>query len=49
MKKINGVVQDAVRVLKSLLGDAEDDEIGKLRVIWRVAVALQNAGNVVIH
>lgn len=42
-KRINGVVDDAVRVLRSL-GDGEDDEIGKLRVLWRVAAAFHNAG-----
>jgi hypothetical protein len=43
VKGINGVVEDAERVLRSL-GDSEDDEMGKLRVIWRVAIVLQNAG-----
>lgn len=42
-KRINGVVDDALRVLKTL-GDDETDEIGKLRVFWRVAVAFHNAG-----
>jgi hypothetical protein len=40
---IKGVVEDGERILRSL-GDGEDDEIGKLRVFWRVAVALQDAG-----
>jgi NRDE-2, necessary for RNA interference len=40
---INGVMEDGERVLRSL-GDGEDDEIGKLRVFWRVAVALKDAG-----
>jgi hypothetical protein len=43
IKGINGIVEDAERILQSL-GDDENDEIGKLRVIWRVAVTLQNAG-----
>jgi DNA segregation ATPase FtsK/SpoIIIE-like protein len=42
-KNINGIVEDAERVLRSL-GDSNDDEIRKMRVIWRVAVMLQNAG-----
>jgi len=42
-KGIKGVVEDGERVLCSL-GDGEDDEIAKLRVLWRVAVALANAG-----
>lgn len=40
---VNGVVEDAGRVLKSL-SDGEAAEMGKLRVVWRTAVALQNAG-----
>jgi hypothetical protein len=43
VKGINGVVEDAQRVLRSL-SDTEEDEMGKLRVVWRTAVALQNAG-----
>jgi hypothetical protein len=42
-KGVNGVVEDGERVLRSL-GDGEDAEMGKLRVVWRVAVALQDAG-----
>ena len=40
---INGVVNDGKRVLDAL-GPGDDDELSKVRVIWRVAVALQNAG-----
>jgi len=40
---INGVVEDAQRALRSL-SDTEEGEMGRLRVIWRIAVALQNAG-----
>jgi hypothetical protein len=42
-KGIDGIVEDAGRVLRSL-GNGKDDEIGKLRVFWRVAVVLKNAG-----
>lgn len=37
---IAGIVEDAERVLGALNGD----EMGRLRVFWRVAVVLQNAG-----
>lgn len=40
---INGVVEDAERLLRHL-GDEEVDELGKLRVFWRVAVAMHSAG-----
>lgn len=39
---IEGMMQDASRVLKSL----QHDEVGQLRMIWRVAVALRDAGYV---
>jgi hypothetical protein len=37
---VNGVVEDGRRVLLSL----GNDELAKVRVLWRVAVAFQNAG-----
>jgi NRDE-2, necessary for RNA interference len=37
---INGMVEDAVRVLQSI----GQDELGKVRVLWRLAVAFQAAG-----
>ncbi|KAH7885897.1 NRDE-2, necessary for RNA interference-domain-containing protein [Phlebopus sp. FC_14] len=40
---IDGVVADATRALKAL-GDSEDREVDKLRVVWRAAVALREAG-----
>lgn len=42
-KGIDGVVQDAQRALRNF-GDSEVEEMAKLRVVWRVAVVLQNAG-----
>ena len=39
-KGIEGIVKDAARVLKAL-----DDETSKVRLLWRVAVAFQNAGS----
>ena len=42
-KGVDGVVDDAVRVLK-FLGHGEEDELAKVRVFWRVAVVLKNAG-----
>ncbi|KAL6310050.1 DUF1740-domain-containing protein [Sparassis latifolia] len=44
-KGIEGVVNDAKRVLGTL-GSGEQDELGKLRVLWRVAVAFRDAGYV---
>lgn len=42
-KGVDGIVEDARRVLNAL--DAgEGEEIGKLRVLWRVAVAFRDAG-----
>ena len=38
---ISGIVEDAERALVAL---ADDDETGRLRVFWRVAIVLQNAG-----
>ncbi|KZP04494.1 hypothetical protein FIBSPDRAFT_843925 [Athelia psychrophila] len=43
VKGIDGIVDDAQRVLRSL-GDSEDGEMSKLRVVWRVAVMLHHAG-----
>ncbi|EIW86838.1 hypothetical protein CONPUDRAFT_134183 [Coniophora puteana RWD-64-598 SS2] len=40
---ISGIVQDATRVLTAL-GDDESAELSKLRVMWRVALAFQQAG-----
>lgn len=42
---IDQVVWDATRALKALDG-SEDSELGRLRVVWRVAIALQEAGAV---
>lgn len=42
-KGIDGVVEDATRVLGALSFD-DEGEIGKVRVFWRTAVAIQNAG-----
>ena len=41
MGGIGGIIEDAERVLAAL---ADDDDMGRLRVFWRVAVVLQNAG-----
>ncbi|KIK82299.1 hypothetical protein PAXRUDRAFT_832295 [Paxillus rubicundulus Ve08.2h10] len=40
---IDGVVSDATRALKAL-GNSDDAEVDKLRIVWRVAVAFQEAG-----
>ncbi|KIJ68583.1 hypothetical protein HYDPIDRAFT_24843 [Hydnomerulius pinastri MD-312] len=40
---IDAVVSDATRALRAL-GNSEEGEIDKLRVVWRVAVAFQEAG-----
>ena len=40
---IDQVVCDATRALKAL-GDSEDSELDRLRIVWRVAVAFQEAG-----
>lgn len=40
---IDQVVWDATRALKAL-GNSEDSELDRLRVVWRVAVAFQEAG-----
>ncbi|KAG6381068.1 NRDE-2, necessary for RNA interference-domain-containing protein [Boletus reticuloceps] len=40
---IDQVVWDATRALKAL-GSSEDSELDRLRVVWRVAVAFQEAG-----
>ncbi|KAH7928477.1 DUF1740-domain-containing protein [Leucogyrophana mollusca] len=40
---VDGIIKDATRVLDAL-GDHEETEVGRLRVVWRVAVALQQAG-----
>ncbi|KAF8167773.1 NRDE-2, necessary for RNA interference-domain-containing protein [Crassisporium funariophilum] len=42
-KGVDGVVESAVRSLSSL-GNDEDAEVGKVRVFWRVATAIKNAG-----
>ncbi|KAF8078751.1 NRDE-2, necessary for RNA interference-domain-containing protein [Lyophyllum atratum] len=39
---VDGVVEDAVRA--RTLGQSEQDELMRVRVFWRVAVALQSAG-----
>ncbi|KAH9847402.1 DUF1740-domain-containing protein [Lenzites betulinus] len=41
---LKSVADDATRVLRSLA--AKQDEVGQLRVFWRVAVALRDAGYV---
>ena len=40
---IDQVVSDATRVLKAL-DTSEDSELSRLRIVWRVAVAFQEAG-----
>ncbi|EGO05163.1 hypothetical protein SERLA73DRAFT_164712 [Serpula lacrymans var. lacrymans S7.3] len=40
---IDDVVEDATRAYKAF-GDREEDEISKLRLLWRVAVAFEQAG-----
>ncbi|KAF5374821.1 hypothetical protein D9758_000403 [Tetrapyrgos nigripes] len=40
---IDGVFDAAERILRSL-GSSEEEEVGKVRVFWRVAVACQQAG-----
>jgi len=40
---IDQVVWDATRALKAL-GSSEDSELDRLRIVWRVAVAFQEAG-----
>lgn len=40
---IDQVVCDATRALKAL-GSSEDIELGRLRIVWRVAIAFQEAG-----
>ena len=40
---IDGVLEDARRIMETL-GHEEEDEIGKVRIFWRAAVAFHNAG-----
>ena len=40
---IDQVVWDATRALRAL-GGSEDSELDRLRIVWRVAVAFQEAG-----
>jgi hypothetical protein len=47
-KSINRVVEDGRRVLDAL-GVGDDNELGKVRVFWRLAVAFQNAGVLTLH
>lgn len=42
-ESIESVVTDASRALQAL-GNSEDSEVDKLRVVWRVAVAFQETG-----
>ena len=42
-KGIDGVLESAARALTGL-GTGEEAEIGKVRIFWRVAVAIKNAG-----
>ena len=42
-KGIDGVLESAVRAFTGL-GTGEEADIGKVRIFWRVAVALKNAG-----
>ena len=42
-KGIDGILESAVRALTGL-GTGEEADIGKVRIFWRVAVALKNAG-----
>ncbi|KAI0639721.1 DUF1740-domain-containing protein [Trametes polyzona] len=41
---LKSLVEDATRVIRAL--DVRQDEVGQLRVFWRVAVALRDAGYV---
>lgn len=47
-KGVDGIVEDAMRVIATFYQD-ELGEIACIRVFWRVAVALQNAGTVSEH
>lgn len=40
---MDGVVDSAVRALDRL-GSDEEAEVGKIRIFWRVALAMKNAG-----
>lgn len=40
---IDGVVESAVRALESL-GIDEEEEIAKVRIFWRVATTIRDAG-----
>ena len=42
-KGIDGVLESAARALTGL-GTGEEADIGKVRIFWRVAVAIKNAG-----
>lgn len=42
-KGVDGIIEDATRVLQTLNQD-EPGEIARIRIFWRVAVALQSAG-----
>jgi NRDE-2, necessary for RNA interference len=44
-KGIDGILESAARALTSL-GIGEEADIGKVRIFWRVAVAIKNAGMV---
>lgn len=41
---IGGVINSATRSLSSLVGDDEQSEIARVRIFWRVATALRDAG-----
>jgi hypothetical protein len=42
-KGIDGIIEDAARI-SGMLGHGQEDEVAKLRIFWRVAVAFQKAG-----
>jgi hypothetical protein len=42
-KGVDGIIEDATRILRAFKYD-EPGEIARIRVFWRVAVTLQNAG-----
>lgn len=45
---IDGIIEDGSRALRAFHHD-ELDEIARIRIFWRVAVALQNAGSSLQH
>jgi hypothetical protein len=45
-KGVNGIVEDGIRIFNTL-GLKEDGEVGKVRVLWRIATLFQQAGRLV--